>query len=124
VSHPTQGLKDVVHQRTRLGILAVSCEASKVDFGFLKQTLGLTDGNLSRHLQVLEQAGYVDIEKGYNGRRPRTWIRITRSGRKAFQLEMAVLRDLLDLLDGAHGGGDQPVHTLGRATLTSEADSV
>ena len=94
--HPIQGLDDVVHQRNRLGILAVAQEASKVEFGFLKETLGLTDGNLSRHLQVLEEAGYVEVEKGYSGRRPRTWVRITRAGRKAFAREVGSLRELLD----------------------------
>jgi DNA-binding MarR family transcriptional regulator len=99
MSHPIQALDDVVHQRNRLGILAVAQEASKVEFGFLKETLGLTDGNLSRHLQVLEDAGYVVVVKGYKGRRPRTWVRITRTGRGALAREVAVLRDLLDGLD-------------------------
>jgi DNA-binding MarR family transcriptional regulator len=100
VTHPVQDLDDVVHQRNRLGILAMVQEASKVEFGFLKDTLGLTDGNLSRHLQVLEQAGYVKVEKGYSGKRPRTWARITRSGRKAFRTEIQALRGLLDRVDG------------------------
>jgi DNA-binding MarR family transcriptional regulator len=96
MSHPIQDLEDVVHQRSRLGILSVVQEASKVEFGFLKDALGLTDGNLSRHLQVLEEAGYVEVEKGYHGRRPRTWVRITRPGRKALARELAALRQLLD----------------------------
>ena len=100
MSHPIQDLDDVVHQRSRLGILAVVQEASKVEFGFLKETLGLTDGNLSRHLQVLEGAGYVEVEKGYSGRRPRTWVRITGAGRKAFARELSALRELLEGIDG------------------------
>jgi DNA-binding MarR family transcriptional regulator len=100
MSHPVQDLDDVVHQRNRLGILAVTQEAAKVEFGFLKETLGLTDGNLSRHLQVLEEAGYVGVVKGYSDRRPRTWVRITRAGRKAFGREVTALRALLDGLDG------------------------
>lgn len=100
MSHPIQDLDDVVHQRNRLGILAVAQEASKVEFGFLKETLGLTDGNLSRHLQVLEEAGFVEVDKGYSGRRPRTWVRITRAGRKAFAREVSTLRELLEGLDG------------------------
>jgi DNA-binding MarR family transcriptional regulator len=100
MSHPIQGLDDLVHQRNRLGILAVAQEAAKVEFGFLRETLGLTDGNLSRHLQVLEGAGYVEVEKGYRGRRPRTWVRITRAGRKALGREVTTLRAFLDGLDG------------------------
>jgi DNA-binding MarR family transcriptional regulator len=95
MSHPIQHLEDVVHQRFRLGILVVAEEASRVEFGFLKDALGLTDGNLSRHLQVLEQAGYVDIQKGYRGRRPRTWIRITKAGRRALTRELNALQELL-----------------------------
>ena len=57
--HPVSGLDDVVHQRVRLGILAVAHEARRVEFGFLRETLGLTAGNLSQHLAVLERAGLV-----------------------------------------------------------------
>jgi DNA-binding MarR family transcriptional regulator len=100
VSHPVQDLDDVVHQRNRLAILATVHEASRAEFAFLKNSLGLTDGNLSRHLQILEEAGYVKIEKGYAGRKPKTWVRITRSGRGAFRKEIRALRTLLDRVDG------------------------
>ena len=53
-------------------------------FGDLKQMCGLTDGNLSRHLQVLEEAGLVDIEKGYDRNRPKTVVRITAQGRTRY----------------------------------------
>ena len=78
--HPTTGLNDTVHQRHRLGILAITSKARQADFGYLRETLGLTSGNLSTHLTVLEDAGLVRVEKGYEGRRPRTWVSITRSG--------------------------------------------
>jgi DNA-binding MarR family transcriptional regulator len=100
VSHPAQDFDDVVHQRNRLAILAVVQEAPKAQFGFLRDTLGLTQGNLSRHLQVLENAGYVAIDKGYAGRRPRTWVRITKDGRKALAAEVRTLREFLDRVDG------------------------
>jgi len=99
MTHPTQDLDEVVHQRTRLGILAVLVEAGRTQFGFLRDTLGLTDGNLSRHLQILESAGYVIVEKGYEGRRPRTWIKTTRSGRKALDAEVAALRSLVSRME-------------------------
>jgi DNA-binding MarR family transcriptional regulator len=100
MSHPVQDLEDVVHQRNRLGILTVIREGTRAEFGFLKETLQLTDGNLSRHLQVLEDAGYVKIEKGFLGKRPRTWVRITRPGRKALANELRRLRELLEHIDG------------------------
>jgi DNA-binding MarR family transcriptional regulator len=57
--------------------------------------LGLTPGNLSRHLTVLEDAGMVQVEKGYEGRRPRTWVRITGQGRAALAAELAALTELV-----------------------------
>jgi DNA-binding MarR family transcriptional regulator len=88
-------LDEVVHQRNRLAILAVLDEVSKAEFGFLQNDLDLTAGNLSRHLEILETAGYIVIEKGYHGRRPRTWIRITKAGRAALRAEIAALEELL-----------------------------
>ncbi|CAL8967776.1 hypothetical protein CELL_00083 [Cellulomonas sp. T2.31MG-18] len=97
--HPVNGLDDVVHQRVRLGILAVTQEARRVEFGFLRETLGLTAGNLSQHLAVLERAGLVDIEKGYEGRRPRTWVRLTKAGGTALREELAALKALIRQLE-------------------------
>ena len=77
MTHPANGLDDVVHQRVRLGILAIAQEARRVEFGFLRTSLELTAGNLSQHLAVLEKAGLVEIEKGYAGKRGRTWIHLT-----------------------------------------------
>lgn len=93
--HPTTGLEDVVHQRARLGILAVLAEAGQADFAGLKQLLSLTDGNLSRHLSVLEEAGYVRTDKAFEGKRPRTTVVLTPAGRTAFEAEIASLEALL-----------------------------
>ena len=95
--HPTNGLDEIVHQRHRLGILTVAAEAKRAEFGFLRETLSLTAGNLSRHLTVLEDAGLIEVEKGYAGRRPRTWVRITRRGRSALAAELDVLAGLVRL---------------------------
>jgi DNA-binding MarR family transcriptional regulator len=96
VTHPTTQLDDVVHQRVRLGILAVLNEAPRADFTFLRDTLALTDGNLSRHLQVLEQAECVEITKVFEGKKPRTWVKATRRGRDAFARELRALRALVN----------------------------
>ena len=103
-AHPSQRLDDVVHQRVRLGILAVLAEADVADFGFLKETLGRTDGNLSRHLQVLEEAGFVRITKAFEGKRPRTWVEATKRGRAAFASELAALRELIAGVDRSSDG--------------------
>jgi DNA-binding MarR family transcriptional regulator len=101
MSHPTAELSNVVHQRVRLGILTVLRQVSRVDFAFLRDRLDLTDGNLSRNLAVLEESGYVTIEKSFEGKRPRTWIAITAEGARALEEEVAALRRLLAELDGS-----------------------
>lgn len=97
--HPSQRLDDTVHQRVRLGILAVLSEADQADFKYLKEALRLTDGNMSGHLQVLEEAGYVRITKAFEGRKPRTWISATTAGRAALASEVAALRELVARFD-------------------------
>lgn len=99
MTHPVNGLDEIVHQRVRLGILAMAQEAKTVDFGFLQSTLELTAGNLSHNLTVLEGAGLVRIQKGYEGKRPRTRVQITPAGRKALQTEIAHLKQLIAKLD-------------------------
>ncbi len=104
MTHPTNQLDDVVHQRVRLGLLAVLSEARRADFAYLRDSLELTDGNLSRHLQVLEGAGYVKVTKTFEGKRPRTWVSATKNGRAAFAAEVGALRALLDRVDGTDSG--------------------
>jgi DNA-binding MarR family transcriptional regulator len=94
-AHPVNQLDELVHQRVRLGILAVLTESTRADFTFLRDTLDLTDGNLARHLQTLESAGLVELEKTFEGRRPRTWVRATDAGRSAFAREIATLQALI-----------------------------
>ncbi|GAA2773882.1 transcriptional regulator [Kitasatospora cinereorecta] len=103
--HPAIGLDDVVHQRVRLGILTVAHQARRVEFGFLRTALGLTAGNLSQHLTVLEKAGLVEIEKGYEGKRARTWLSLTSAGRRALQEEVAQLKRLIQQIEE---GGPTP----------------
>jgi DNA-binding MarR family transcriptional regulator len=93
--HPALGLDDVVHQKTRLALLTVLDEAGRADFPYLKRLLGLTDGNLGRHLDILAAQGLIEITKGYEGRRPRTWAEITGKGEHPLATEMASLASLL-----------------------------
>lgn len=97
MTHAIDGLDDVVHQRVRLGILTVLSEVGQADFTYLKQELGLTGGNLSRHLSVLDEAGFVIIDKTLERSRPRTWVRITEEGSVALAEEVEALRALLNL---------------------------
>ena len=104
--HPTRELDDLIHQRVRLGILAVLQEVERADFVTLADLLGLTAGNLSRNLTVLEEHGYVVIQKTFEGRRPRTWVQATSSGEAALDQEVRALRGLLDRLEGHGATGD------------------
>jgi DNA-binding MarR family transcriptional regulator len=97
--HPVNGLDDVVHQRVRLGILTIAHEARRVEFGFLRTTLELTAGNLGQHLSVLERAELVHIEKGYEGKRPRTWVNLTPAGEEALREEIAHLKRLIQQVE-------------------------
>ena len=94
-AHPVNGLDEVVHQRVRLGILTIAHEARRVEFGYLRTQLELTAGNLSKHLSVLEQAGLIAVEKGYEGRRGRTWITLTAAGTAALANEIQRLKQLI-----------------------------
>jgi DNA-binding MarR family transcriptional regulator len=95
MKHPSAELDDVVHQRTRLGVLAMLKEAHEIDFSTLREHLDVTDGSLSQHIRVLEAAGYVEVRKGYEGRRPRTWLKITKSGSRALSRELRLLRQIV-----------------------------
>ena len=99
MTHPANGLDDTVHQRVRLGILAIAREARRVEFGFLRTSLELTAGNLSQHLTVLEKAGLIQIEKGYAGKRGRTWIHLTPAGKHALHHEITQLKHLISQIE-------------------------
>jgi DNA-binding transcriptional ArsR family regulator len=79
------GIDRVMHEKARLSIMtSLVTRAEGLRFGELKQLCGLTDGNLSRHLDVLREAGLVEIWKGFEGRRPQTLCRLTAEGRRRF----------------------------------------
>lgn len=80
-----EGIDRVMHEKARLSIMtSLVTRAEGLRFGELKQLCGLTDGNLSRHLDVLREAGLVEIWKGFEGRRPQTLCRLTPEGRRRF----------------------------------------
>ena len=88
-------LDEVIHGRLRLGVMAYLANAEVADFNELKDVLEVTQGNLSVQLRKLEDARYVEIEKGYLGRRPRTQVRITAVGRAAFAAYLEELGKLI-----------------------------
>lgn len=98
-----EGLDRVIHERARLSVLTSLLTHPKgVAFGDLKELCSLTDGNLSRHLRVLEEAGMVAIEKGLERNRPLTVCRITTAGRKRYLEYLSTLEQVVrDAADGA-----------------------
>jgi len=85
----------LIHERVRLGIVSALAMVPEMSFVELKESLGVTDGNLSVHSRVLEEAGYVRIEKTFVGRKPRTTMSLTARGRKAFGKYVEQLRQIV-----------------------------
>ncbi len=91
-------LNETIHQPVRLQIMAalVALEpAAAVDFGYLRQLLQATDGNLGAHLRKLEEAGYIAVNKIFVERKPRTFVAATSAGRQVFQEHVAALEAIL-----------------------------
>jgi DNA-binding MarR family transcriptional regulator len=93
-------LDKIIHSPARLKIMAALMALQpndQLDFSTLGDTLALTDGNLGAHLQTLEEAGYVKIEKTFVNRKPRTFVRATTRGRGRFEEHVEALRKICDL---------------------------
>src|ERR1044071_20159 len=91
-------LDELIHQPVRLRIMAAltSLESrEQVDFSFLKEKLGLTDGNLGAHLRALEDAAYILVERTFVDRRPKTFVAASAAGRRAFAAHVAALQSIL-----------------------------
>ena len=114
-----EGLDRVIHERARLSLLTSLITTPKgIIFNDLKQLCSLTDGNLSRHLKVLETEGMVEIEKGLDGNRPQTICRITPAGRKRY---LEYLSTLEQVVKDAAKGSKEDAKTLLRSLAPSEA---
>jgi DNA-binding MarR family transcriptional regulator len=84
IKHLFDELDPLLHERGRLAIVSALAATPQLTFTELRDALGMTDGNLSAHLQKLEEKGYVTIDKQFVGRRPQTSCQLTRAGRRAF----------------------------------------
>jgi DNA-binding transcriptional ArsR family regulator len=91
-----EGLDRVIHERARLGVLtSLIAHPKGLAFGDLRRLCQLTDGNLSRHLQVLQEAGLVDVAKSFERNRPQTMCHITAQGRSRYLDYLAVLEQVV-----------------------------
>jgi len=86
---------ELIHAPTRLSIVSLLAASEWADFRFIRDRLELSDSALSKQLTTLEEAGYVEIRKGFVGKRPRTSARLTRLGRAAFELHVAALQEMV-----------------------------
>ncbi len=81
-----QQLDDIIHSRIRLAVMAILVGVEQANFTYLKKNVNATDGNISKHLKKLEDAGYILVEKKFVNRKPLTSYQITDKGRRAFEI--------------------------------------
>ncbi len=102
-------LDPVIHPPARLAIVALLAATEWAEFKLIRDSVGLSDSTLSKQLSILEDARVVKVRKGFVGKRPRTWVILTASGRLAFAEHVKALREIVD-------GAARP-KALGRAPL-------
>lgn len=89
-------LDEVIHAPTRLQICAYLSTISEMEFKRLRDFLGVSDSVLSKHLKVLDEAGYLDVAKRSENGRSRTWLALNGDGRKAYLNHVRALRKIVD----------------------------
>lgn len=87
-----KSLDPLLHSELRLAVMSILVSAEEADFVFLRNQTGATAGNLSVQLDKLQRADYITINKGFNGKMPRTICRITQTGRNAFAAYIEALQ--------------------------------
>ena len=89
-------LDPLLHSQLRLAVMSILMNVEEADFVYLKEKTESTAGNLSVQLDKLSNAGYIDVEKGFSGRKTRTVCRVTGQGRKAFEDYVEALKSYID----------------------------
>jgi len=95
-THPRHQLDAVIHSPLRLSIVAALTGVDRADFQALRDAIETSDSSLSKQLAVLEQAGYVKVTKDRIGRKPRTWLALSPTGRNALEGHLAALAAITD----------------------------
>lgn len=93
---PIDSIDKLIHEPARLLLMATLYVLEKADFTFLMAQTGLTWGNLSSHMSKLEEAGYIEVEKAFKGKRPNTMLKLTDAGREAFRVYRQNIKWVLD----------------------------
>jgi len=92
---PFLQLDRVIHEKGRLAIMSLLAATPELSFTELRDTLGMTDGNVTSHIRTLQEAGYVVVAKSYPNRRPLTTCALTAAGRKAFADYITLLEQIV-----------------------------
>lgn len=90
--HPRTQMNDDFTNPVRLSLMAALQGVEEIDFKTLRETLGVSDSVLSRHISTLEEKGYVKVRKGFVGKRPRTWVKLSEHGRTSLTEHIQALR--------------------------------
>lgn len=102
--HPAQRIDDLVHHKGRLAVLAVLHELPRASFTEIREALGQPDGSVGRYINALEDAGFVEVERTWEGRRPRSLASITTVGRRALAAHLDTMGALIERFDQVAGG--------------------
>lgn len=90
--HARFHLDELIHAPVRFSIVAALAKVEQAEFSVVRDAVRVSDSVLSKQVSLLEQAGYVDVKKGYVGKRPRTWLSLSAAGDAAFQRHLTALR--------------------------------
>ena len=100
LTHPRHALDELLGHPVRFSVAALLAAASQLEFSFVRDHVEVSDSMLSKQVSMLEQAGYVNVKKGFVGKRPRTWLSLSSDGRRAFERHLSALREIAQS-DGA-----------------------
>ena len=92
--HPRHQLDEILGHPVRFSLVAALAQTEEIDFGTLRNHLQVSDSVLSKQATTLESAGYVKVRKGYIGKRPRTWLKLTNEGEQVWRSHLAALREI------------------------------
>jgi DNA-binding MarR family transcriptional regulator len=92
---PFLNLDRVIHEKGRLAIMSLLAASPELSFTEMRDTLAMTDGNLTTHIRTLQEAGYVSVAKSYQNNRPHTTCALTNTGRKAFTAYINLLEQIV-----------------------------
>jgi DNA-binding MarR family transcriptional regulator len=94
VTHPRHDLDELLGHPVRFSMMALLVAAEKAEFAFVRDNVEVSDSVMSKQMSLLEDVGYVRIKKGFVGKRPRTWLSLTRKGREVFERHLKAVREI------------------------------